>query len=299
MKEQLQLTIQNEKGRLDKVLSQCFPNFSRTQIQDFIEKGQVMVNGQSTINKYKVTCGDRIQINVPEPVAIEVKPENIPLDILYEDEDIAIVNKPKGMVVHPGAGNPNGTLVNALLYHIKDLSGINGEIRPGIVHRLDKDTSGGLVIAKNDITHQKLSEQLEKRTMKREYIALVHGHIPHKEGRIDAPIGRDPQDRKKFIVRQEGKEAITNFSVLKYFAHYTLVRAQLETGRTHQIRVHFKYIGYPIVGDNDYGRKNTLTTEGQLLHAQKLGFIHPRTGEYMEYVAPLPSVFQDILDQLQ
>ena len=299
MKTQKHLTIHQQKGRLDKVLAQEFSDFSRSQLQEWIEIQKVTVNGEATLNKYKVKTGDEVVINVPEPEPIATKPEALPLDIIYEDADLAIINKPRGMVVHPGAGNPEGTLVNALLYHIKDLSGINGKLRPGIVHRLDKDTTGGLVIAKNDQAHQALAAQLEDRSMKREYLALVHGNIPHEEGVINAPIGRDPKDRKKFTVREDGKEAITHFKVIERFAKYTLVAAQLETGRTHQIRVHFKFIKHPLVGDPDYGVKDELEVSAQLLHAHKLGFIHPTSGKYVEFEAPLPVDFNLVLNLLR
>lgn len=295
------LTVQIEKkGRLDKVLADELADISRSQIQLLISQGRVEVNGEiCELNKYKVTPGDTVCIELLEPEVVSMTPEDIPLDIIYEDSDLAVVNKPSGMVVHPAPGHASGTLVNALLYHLDDLSGINGELRPGIVHRLDKDTSGGLVIAKNDRAHQFLSEQLKDRSMKRVYMALVHGAFPNESGTIDAPLGRDAHDRKKYTVDKDGKEAITHFRVIENIGEYALVLAQLETGRTHQIRVHFKYIGHPVVGDEVYGPSNTLKGFGQYLHAYQLGFIHPTTKEYMEFTADLPAEFQKKIDELR
>lgn len=296
------ITIEPEQAgeRLDKALSSIQEEWSRTQIANWIEEGLVAVNGQQVKAKYKVKEGDIIEINVLEPEVLDVVPEKMDLDILYEDEDVLVVNKPKGMVVHPSPGHTTGTLVNGLLYHCKDLSGINGVLRPGIVHRIDKDTSGLLMVAKNDQAHQSLAEQLANKTVKRRYTALVHGHIPHNKGTIDAPIGRDPKDRQKMAVVENGKEAITHFRVLERIGKkYTLVECQLETGRTHQIRVHMKYIGYPLVGDPKYGPKKTIDIGGQALHAGVLGFNHPRTGEYMEFEVPLPKDFVDLLAQLR
>lgn len=296
------ITIEPEQAgeRLDKALSSIQEEWSRTQIANWIEEGLVAVNGQQVKAKYKVKEGDIIEIDVLEPEVLDVVPEKMDLDILYEDEDVLVVNKPKGMVVHPSPGHTTGTLVNGLLYHCKDLSGINGVLRPGIVHRIDKDTSGLLMVAKNDQAHQSLAEQLANKTVKRRYTALVHGHIPHNKGTIDAPIGRDPKDRQKMAVVENGKEAITHFRVLERIGKkYTLVECQLETGRTHQIRVHMKYIGYPLVGDPKYGPKKTIDIGGQALHAGVLGFNHPRTGEYMEFEVPLPKDFVDLLAQLR
>ncbi|MDF0029373.1 RluA family pseudouridine synthase, partial [Staphylococcus pseudintermedius] len=225
--------------------------------------------------------------------------ENLNLDIYYEDDDVAIVYKPKGMVVHPSPGHYTGTLVNGLMYQIKNLSGINGEIRPGIVHRIDKDTSGLLMVAKNDVAHRSLVEQLMAKTVKRKYIALVHGHIPHEFGTIDAPIGRNKNDRQSMAVVDDGKEAVTHFNVIETFKNYTLVECELETGRTHQIRVHMKYIGYPLVGDPKYGPKKTLEIGGQALHAGLIGFEHPKTGEYIERFAPLPAEFEAVIEQVR
>lgn len=255
--EQKNFKVEEQKSiRIDKYLTKQLEDFSRSKVQQLISEGLVFVNDERIKANYKVENGDVIAVTIPEPEEIDIKSENIPLEILYEDEDIVVINKPQGMVVHPGAGNPDGTLVNALLYHIDDLSGINGEIRPGIVHRLDKDTSGVLVVAKNDTAHVHLSEQLQNRTVKRTYWAIVHGQIPHEHGTIDAPIGRDPHDRQKFTVIKDGKEAITHFKVSEHFNHYTWVEVSLETGRTHQIRVHFNYINHPVAGDTTYGPRD-------------------------------------------
>lgn len=300
MSEIKKITITDEKGRLDKVLSQLLPEQSRSQLQQLIEEKQVMVNGEYQRSKYKVQSGDEIIVTIPEPKEISTEPEDIPIDILYQDSDLAVVYKPQGMVVHPSAGHYSGTLVNALLYHLDDLSGINGEIRPGIVHRIDKDTSGLLMIAKNDLAHNKLAEQLKAKTVKREYIALVHGKIPHKKGTIDAPIGRSTDDRKKFSVVDNGKPAVTHFDVLDYFGeNYTLILCRLETGRTHQIRVHMNYIDFPIVGDPLYGPRKTLKGNGQFLHAKTIGFKHPTSGEYMEFSGELPEIFAKTLEDLK
>ncbi|MED3660333.1 RluA family pseudouridine synthase [Ureibacillus sp. FSL K6-8385] len=296
------ITIDAEHAgeRLDKALSSIQKDWSRTQIANWIDEGLVTVNGKEVKAKYKVKEGDTVEVDVPEPEELEVLPEKLDLDIVYEDTDVLVVNKPRGMVVHPAPGHTTGTLVNGLLYHCKDLSGINGVLRPGIVHRIDKDTSGLLVVAKNDQAHKALAEQLSTKTVKRKYIALVHGHIPHNKGTIDAPIGRDPKDRQKQAIVDNGKEAITHFRVLERIGgKYTLVECQLETGRTHQIRVHMKYIGYPLVGDPKYGPKKTIDFGGQALHAGVLGFKHPRTKEYMEFEVPLPADFVNLLEQLR
>ncbi|RGW12845.1 RluA family pseudouridine synthase [Enterococcus asini] len=299
MKEQIDLQLGEQSGRIDKVLSQELVDYSRSQIQQWLKDERVMVNGTTVKANYKVKAGDQVTIAVPEPTILELTPENIPLEIVYEDEDVAVVNKPQGMVVHPSAGHPNGTLVNALLFHMQNLSSINDVIRPGIVHRIDKDTSGLLMIAKNDFAHESLAKQLKEKTSLRKYVALVHGVIPHEKGVIDAPIGRSKTDRKMQAVIEEGKPAVTHFQVLERFADFTLVELQLETGRTHQIRVHMKYIGYPLAGDPVYGPKKTLPGEGQFLHAQVLGFEHPRTGEFLTFTAPLPEVFQKTLEKLR
>ncbi|QDX00943.1 RluA family pseudouridine synthase [Staphylococcus chromogenes] len=285
--------------RIDKVLPLLNHDWSRSQIQDWIKEGQVEVNGKRVKSNYKVKLSDAIVVTEAEAVEADIQPENLNLDIYYEDEDVAIVYKPKGMVVHPSAGHYSGTLVNGLMYQIKDLSGINGEIRPGIVHRIDKDTSGLLMVAKNDVAHRNLVEQLMAKTVTRKYTALVHGHIPHEFGTIDAPIGRNPKDRQAMDVVDNGKEAITHFNVIENFNKYTLVECQLETGRTHQIRVHMKYIGYPLVGDPKYGPKKTMDIGGQTLHAGLIGFTHPRTGEYIERTAPLPEEFEKLIEDIR
>lgn len=300
MAEKKSFKVKDQKNiRIDKFLTTQLEDFSRSKIQQLIAGDLVLVNDEIIKANYKVENGDMIVVTIPEPEVIDIKSEDIPLDIIYEDEDIVIINKAQGMVVHPGAGNPDGTLVNALLYHIDDLSGINGEIRPGIVHRLDKDTSGVLVVAKNDTAHVHLSDQLQERTVKRTYWAIVHDQIPHENGTIDAPIGRDPNDRQKFTVIKDGKEAITHFKVLEHFNEFTFVEISLETGRTHQIRVHFNYIQHPIAGDETYGPRKTLKGNGQFLHARALEFVHPRTNEVMHFEADLPEVFNKNLELLR
>ena len=284
-------------GRIDKQLGHHFKQFSRSQIQRWIEDGHVKVNDQPVKPKYKLAVGDVITIEPEKPKKIDLVPENIPLDIVYEDDDVIVVNKPQGMVVHPAPGHPDHTLVNALLYH-SPLSTINGEFRPGIVHRIDKDTSGLLMVAKNDMAHRSLAAQLKAKTNEREYVALVHGVIKEDQGTIDAPLGRSPKDRKKQAVVADGRHAVTHFKVLKRYQHYTLVSCRLETGRTHQIRVHMKYIGHPLAGDPLYGPRKTLPGNGQYLHARLLGFKHPRTGKQLTFTAPLPSYFQKMLDKL-
>lgn len=295
----LTVTITNEKGRLDKVLTEQLSDYTRSQIQQWLKEDSVLLNNQPMKANYKVKSGEVFQIVIPERVSLDLLPENLPLDIVYQDEDVAVVNKPQGMVVHPSAGHPDGTLVNALLYHLKDLSSINEVIRPGIVHRIDKDTSGLLMIAKNDVAHEALANQLKDKTSLRKYIALVHGNIPHDKGTINAPIGRSKSDRKKQAVIEEGKSAVTHFTVLERFGEFTLVELQLETGRTHQIRVHMQYIGFPVAGDPVYGPRKTLAGNGQYLHAKLLGFKHPRTGEQMVFEAPLPEIFEKNLEKLR
>lgn len=286
--------------RLDTFLTESFEQWTRSHIQNLIKNGNITVNGQHIKSGYKLRDGDIIKVDVPELRPINVQPEDIPLNILYEDEDIIVINKPQGMVVHPAAGNYSGTLVNALLAHCKDLSGINGEIRPGIVHRIDKDTSGVLVVAKNDMAHVALAQQIKEKTAIRKYVALLEGDIKEDTGVINAPIARHPTDRKKMAVVSGGRSAITHFKVLERFGRYTLIEARLETGRTHQIRVHMAYIGHPVVGDPIYGyRRQAFALKGQLLHAQCLGFVHPRTGRYMEFCAPLPDYFVDIIEKLR
>ncbi|MDK3602449.1 RluA family pseudouridine synthase [Staphylococcus pseudintermedius] len=285
--------------RIDKILPEFNSEWSRSQLQEWIKEGLIEVNGKAVKSNYKLKLGDRIEIIEKEVVEADIQAENLNLDIYYEDDDVAIVYKPKGMVVHPSPGHYTGTLVNGLMYQIKNLSGINGEIRPGIVHRIDKDTSGLLMVAKNDVAHRSLVEQLMAKTVKRKYIALVHGHIPHEFGTIDAPIGRNKNDRQSMAVVDDGKEAVTHFNVIETFKNYTLVECELETGRTHQIRVHMKYIGYPLVGDPKYGPKKTLEIGGQALHAGLIGFEHPKTGEYIERFAPLPAEFEAVIEQVR
>lgn len=291
---------EDAKMRLDKYLAANEESLSRSRIQSLVEEGQVRVNGNVQKANYKVKANDTIVLEVEDDRELEVEPENIPLDIRYEDEDVIVINKPKGMVVHPANGNQNGTLVNALLYHCKDLSGINGVLRPGIVHRIDKDTTGLLIVAKNDMAHTSLSKQLQTKTVNRLYYALVHGVIPHDFGTIDAPIGRDVNDRQKMAVTAtNSKDARTHFKVIERFKDYTLVECRLETGRTHQIRVHMQYIGHPVVGDEKYSYRKTMKTGGQLLHAHQLTFVHPRTNETMTIEAPLPAQFEEILEELR
>ncbi|MES9682339.1 RluA family pseudouridine synthase [Bacillus sp. AFS001701] len=295
-------TVQEDQHleRIDTFIATQNDEWSRSQVQTWLKEDFVLVNGEKIKRNYKVKQGDEISVSVPDPKPLEVKLENIPLDVYYEDADVIVVNKPRGMVVHPALGHETGTLVNALMYHCKDLSGINGVLRPGIVHRIDKDTSGLLMVAKNDVAHEKLAEQLRQKTSVRKYIAIVHGVIPHEEGTIDAPIGRDKNDRQSMTVTEENsKEAVTHFRVLERFDEFTLVECQLETGRTHQIRVHMKYIGYPLAGDPKYGPRKTLDIDGQALHAAVLGFNHPRTNEYLEFSSPIPEVLENIIEQLR
>jgi len=297
---EIKVKKEDQSMRLDKYLSQNFPDFSRTQIQDMIKKKNVKINGKNEKASYNVVENDQIEIYIEDPVSTEIAAENIPLDIVYEDSDVIVINKPTGMIVHPSAGINSGTLVNALLYHCKDLSGINGVQRPGIVHRIDKDTSGLLMVAKNDKAHQSLSEQLASHSVTRRYLALVHGVIPHDYGRIEAPIGRDVNDRKKMCCTDKNaKEAITNFKVIERFDKMTLVECRLETGRTHQIRVHMAYIGYPVYGDPQYGKRKDDTTYGQYLHAKILGFQHPTTLENMLFDSELPDYFTNKLKELK
>ena len=285
--------------RLDKLLCAYFTHYTRSFLQKVIEAGGVELNGVTAKAGSKPAAGTVITVRIDEPEPIDAQPEDIPIDIVYEDGDIAVINKAQGMVVHPAAGNYTGTLVNALMYHVRDLSGIGGAIRPGIVHRIDKDTSGLLVVAKNDMAHLSLAEQIRAKTAHREYAALVLGNIREDEGRIDLPIARHRTDRKRMAVVAGGKEAATDYFVLRRYGKYTLVRAVLETGRTHQIRVHFSHMGHPVVGDKLYGPQNCeFKLAGQLLHAYKLTLTHPRTGELMEFTAPLPEHFTDVLKRL-
>lgn len=293
------VTKEQHKRRIDKLLTELNPDRSRSAIQTWIVEDYVTVNGETVKANYKCQTDDEIKWKIPEVKPLEIKAENIPLDIIYEDRDLLVVNKPKGMVVHPSLGHGSGTLVNALLHHCEDLSGINGVERPGIVHRIDKDTSGLLMVAKNDKAHQHLSKQLAEREVERKYVALVHGEIPHEKGLIDAPIARDPNNRQRMAIVDDGKAAITHFRVLKRYPDYSYVECELETGRTHQIRVHLNYINYPLVGDPLYGPRKTLDLNGQALHAKKLGFIHPQTEEWMEFESELPTYLSDTLKTIE
>lgn len=291
----------NEKGvRLDSYIADKKKDLSRTNVQRLIESSNILVNNNTQKISYKVQAGDEISIVIPEAKEIELKPQDIKIDIVYEDSSIIVVNKPKGLVVHPAVGNPDGTLVNAIMNICKDsLSGIGGEIRPGIVHRLDKDTTGLLIIAKNDKAHINLSEQIKNREVKKMYVALVRGIVPENEATINMPIGRSTKDRKKMSVVKNGKEAITHFKVLNRYKKYTLLEIKIDTGRTHQIRVHMSEIGYPVVGDMVYSNgKNEFGIEGQMLHAKSLDFKHPITGEPMHLEAELPSYFKEVLKDI-
>lgn len=289
------------KQRLDKYIKEKQQDLSRMMIQKLLEEGSILVNSKKQKPSYLVQEGDKIEIHIPEAKPTTIEPQNIPLNIIYEDEDIIVVNKEKGMVVHPAVGNSDGTLVNAILAHCKgNLSGIGGEQRPGIVHRLDKDTSGLLIVAKNDKAHLQMSKQIEERKVKKVYIALVRGIVPDKEATISMPIGRSPKDRKKMAVVAKGKEAITHFEVLERFSKYTLLKVKIDTGRTHQIRVHMAEIGYPVVGDMLYSNgKNEFGVQGQMLHAKSLDFCHPITGKAMHLEAPLPKYFEEVLNKLR
>ena len=299
-KHEFKITDERRVGqRIDKFLSESNDAWSRSQLQDWIKEDLVKVNDKVFKSNYKVKLNDHIIVTEKEVVEADIQPEDLDLDIYYEDDDVAIVYKPKGMVVHPSPGHYTGTLVNGLMYQIKNLSGINGEIRPGIVHRIDKDTSGLLMVAKNDIAHRGLVEQLMNKSVKRKYTALVHGNIPHDYGTVDAPIGRNKNDRQAMAVVDDGKEAVTHFNVLEHFKDYTLIECELETGRTHQIRVHMKYIGFPLVGDPKYGPKKTLDIGGQALHAGVIGFDHPVTHEYIERSSELPNDFKDLLEDIR
>ena len=290
---------QHAGERIDKAVSSLQTEWSRTQIGNWVSEGVLTVNGEVVKPKYKVRTGDVIEITVPEVEELEIVAEDLNLEIIYEDADVLVVNKPRGMVVHPAPGHATGTLVNGLMHHCTDLSGINGVMRPGIVHRIDKDTTGLLMVAKNDVAHESLVNQLVAKTVTRKYTALVHGHIAHDKGTIDAPIGRDTKDRQKQAVVDSGKHAVTHFQVIERFGDYTLVECRLETGRTHQIRVHMNYIGFPLVGDPKYGPRKTIDFGGQVLHAGVLGFTHPVTGEYLEFSTPLPEDFQQLLASLR
>ena len=288
-----------EGERLDVYLADQLEELSRSASQNLIKQGRVLVDGASVKASYRVKEGDELVIEVPQLKPVSLVPQNLPLPIIYQDDDLVVVEKPKGMVVHPAHGNWENTMVNALMYHIRDLSGINGELRPGIVHRLDKDTSGVMVVAKNDAAHRNLAEQIRLHTIRREYIALVHGTIQENLGSIEAPIGRSKLDRKKMAVTPEGRHAISNYEVIERYVDYTLVKVQLLTGRTHQIRVHFAYIKHPVVGDPLYGpAKKNLGLQSQALHAYLLGFNHPRSNEYMEFTSDMPGYMQELIAHL-
>lgn len=298
------LVVENDGGeRIDRYLAENLEDKSRSYLQKLIKDGQVKVNGKPVKANYRLVFDDRVEIFMPEIKEPDIEPENIPLDILYEDKDVLLVNKPKQMVVHPAPGHYSGTLVNAIMYHCgSELSGINGVMRPGIVHRIDMDTTGSLVICKNDTAHQSLSEQLKEHSINRIYEAIVHGNIKQDEGTVNAPIGRHPTDRKKMSIHSKnGREAITHFKVLERFGNYTHIQCKLETGRTHQIRVHMSSIGHPLVGDQVYGPLKCPfpNLQGQTLHAKTLGFIHPSTNEYLEVNAPLPDYFVSLINRLK
>ncbi len=292
----------SEKIRIDKYLAESCPDFTRNFVQKLIEEGNITVNGSACTKKTAVSDGDVICAKIPEPKELSVTEENIPLEIVYEDDSLIVVNKPRGMVVHPANGNYEGTLVNALLFHCKGrLSSINGVIRPGIVHRIDKDTSGILLVAKTDAAHLSLAEQIKEHSVKREYVALLDGVLKNDEGTVDKPIGRSEKDRKKMaITLKNSRNAVTHYQVLQRYQGYCLVKCRLETGRTHQIRVHMASLGHPVTGDSVYGaKKQKLFQQGQLLHAKTIGFIHPKTGEYMEFSSELPPEFQEILKKMK
>lgn len=297
----IEVSESDRDKRLDVFLSEKVEGYSRTYLKKLIEDGLVMVCRKTKKANYKLSIDDEVLITLPDPVSLEVKAENIDIEVIYEDKDLIIVNKPQGMVVHPAHGNYSGTLVNGLLNRCDGLSGINGVLRPGIVHRIDKDTSGVIVVAKTNEAHMDLSNQLKEHSINRKYIALVEGRLKQDRGTVDAPIGRDPKDRKKMaVVSKNSKNAVTHYKVLELFESNTLIEASLETGRTHQIRVHMAYLGHPVVGDTVYGyKRQKVYQKGQLLHAGLLGFIHPRTKEYMEFTAPLPEYFKKILDILK
>ena len=301
--ESFEVQFEQEGERLDKFLSTIYPDFSRAFFQKLIKNQKVWVNDQNQKASFPVHTDDLVKIEIPDAVETTIVPEDIPLDILYEDQDLLIVNKPKGMVVHPSAGHYTGTLVNAIMYHCKDsLSGINGEIRPGIVHRIDMDTTGSLIVCKNDGAHVDIAQQIKEHSVNRIYVGIVCGNVKDDEGTIEGPIGRHPIERKKMAINEKnGKPAITHYKVLERFGNYTYMQFKLETGRTHQIRVHMASIGHPLLGDALYSsnRSTFKNLQGQTLHAQTIGFIHPKTGEYMEFSAPLPEYFKKLLSILQ
>ena len=298
----MEITPEMEGERIDKCISNYLESLSRSYIQKIIKDGKAYVNDAVVKANYKVKVDDKVQFEIPDCEEPDIPPQDIPLDILYEDKDILIVNKPKDMVVHPAPGHYEGTLVNAIMFHCKDeLSGINGVLRPGIVHRIDKDTTGSIIICKNDEAHRKIAQQLKEHSITRKYRAIVYGRIMEEEGTVNAPIGRHPTDRKKMAINEKnGKPAVTHYKVLERFDKYTYIECQLETGSTHQIRVHMTSIGHPLLGDEVYGNaKCPFKLEGQTLHAMTIGFIHPTTGEYVEYEAPLPEYFEHLLQILR
>ena len=293
---------ENEQMRLDKYLADQFPEQTRSYLQKLIKDGEALVNGRTVKTGYSLCQKDQVTVHIPEPKELDVEPQKMDLEIVYEDEDVILINKPKGMVVHPAPGHTTDTLVNGLLYHCKDqLSGINGVARPGIVHRIDRDTTGILIVCKNDMAHNCIAEQLKEHLITRRYRALVHGNLKNDRGTVEGPIGRHPVDRKKMAINEKnGKPAVTHYTVLERFGNYTYIECVLETGRTHQIRVHMSSIGHPLVGDEVYGpAKCPFSLQGQCLHAMVLGFVHPRTGEYIEFSAELPSYFQELLEKLR
>ena len=298
-RESFEVEAEQEGERLDKFLSIIYPDFSRAFFQKLIKNNQVAVNDKVQKASYCVKIDDIVTVEIPDAVETTIEPENIPLDILYEDDDLLVVNKPKGMVVHPSAGHYSGTLVNAIMYHCKDsLSGINGEIRPGIVHRIDMDTTGSLIVCKNDEAHINIAQQIKEHSVNRIYVGIVCGNVKKDSGTVEGAIGRHPIERKKMAINEKnGKPAITHYKVLERFGNYTYMQFKLETGRTHQIRVHMASIGHPLLGDALYssGRSPFKHLQGQCLHAQTIGFVHPRTGKYMEYSAPLPEYFEKLL----
>ena len=299
MPDKYQFVIQDEKGRIDKVLTTKISSLSRSRIQELVQDRNILVNGKKVKTSYKVQKNDLVSVSVPKLKPLAVIPEDIPLDIIYEDQDVIVVNKPQGMVVHPAAGHPDHTLVNALLFHTKNLAESPEGFRPGIVHRIDKDTSGLLMVAKNAFSRESLEKQLAQKTNKRLYLAIVHGNFSEKSGTIEAPIGRDHYNRKKMAVVENGKNAVTHFTVLEQFQKFSLIRCQLETGRTHQIRVHLAYIGHPVAGDPLYGPHHTLKGNGQFLHAQVLGFKQPHSGKWLEFKAQPPKIFLQQLTDLR
>ncbi len=292
------LICQEGPIRVDKFVAVSMEK-SRSEVQKYFDESGVYVNGKLAKSSLNINSGDKVEFDVPEVQEAKIEKQNIQLDVVYEDSDVIVVNKPSGMVVHPANGHFNDTLVNALMYHCTDLSTINGEIRPGIVHRIDKDTSGLLVACKNDLAHNSIAAQLKAKTSTRKYIAIVYGNFDHNFGKIEAPIARDPQNRLKMAVVKGGKESITTFKVLERFGDYTLLELKLETGRTHQIRVHMAYIGHPVLGDPLYGPKKIIGKNGQYLHAKTLGFVHPRTNEYMEFTSELPDFFLEMIEELK